>query len=142
MIDLVGFTVANAVAASQLAELGVTPGSGTSPNQPLHELHTASQQTNNPHSVGNAAAPSQLAELGATPGSGASPNQLLHELHTTPQQTSNPHSPSITLTALGPSNQPVLANAAHTQILDEPGTEIHSISRTLLPFTLSWSSWR
>ena len=71
--------------------------------------------------MGNAAAPSQLAELGATPGSGASPNQLLHELHTTPQQTSNPHSPSITLTALGPSNQPVPANAAHTQILDEPG---------------------
>ena len=106
-----------------LSALGVTPGSGASPNQQQHEPHTASQQTNNPHSVGNAAAPSQFAELGVTPGSGASPDQQQHELHTAPQQTgpNNPHSPSITLTALGPSNQPVPANAAHTQILDEPG---------------------
>jgi hypothetical protein len=64
MIDLVGVTVANAVATSQLAELWVTPGSGTSPNQPQHDPHTASQQTNNPHSVGNAAPRRSLPNLG------------------------------------------------------------------------------
>jgi hypothetical protein len=108
-------------AAADLAELGGTPGNGASLHQSQHEPHTGPQQTNNPHSVANAAA--DLAEPWATPGSGASHHQSQHEPHTASQQTgaNNPHSPSTTPAAVGPSNQPAPASAAHTQIADEPG---------------------
>jgi VCBS repeat-containing protein len=84
-IDHAGFTGANATAELQLAEHGLTPGSGASHGQSQHDVHTASENA-------SAAAEPQLAEHGLTPGSGASHGQSQHDVHTAAASASNdPH---------------------------------------------------
>jgi hypothetical protein len=130
--------VTNAAAASQLAHLGISPGSGASHQQPQHEPHEPPQQagSNSSHSVTDAAAASQLAYLGLSPGSGASHQQPQHEPKGASHEavSNNPHSvpnavaiselvqPEVPL-GNGPSHQSAAASVSQPLTANFPNHE-------------------